>query len=89
MHFSITGSIKVFNTENPDLAEDIVTLAYESGINLFDICDPYMADESERQLGRILKKKGWPRRNYVISTKIYWHKLVLNYNLFDILFGIP
>jgi len=68
------GSIKVFNTENPDLAEDIVTLAYESGINLFDICDPYMADESERQLGRILKKKGWPRRNYVISTKIYWHK---------------
>lgn len=57
MHFSITGSIKVFNTENPDLAEDIVTLAYESGINLFDICDPYMADESERQLGRILKKK--------------------------------
>jgi len=29
---------------------------------------------AERQLGRILKKKGWPRRNYVISTKIYWHK---------------
>jgi len=68
------GSIKVFNQENPEAAEGIVTLAYESGINYFDICDPYMADEAERQLGRILKTKGWPRRNYVISTKVYWHK---------------
>jgi len=68
------GSIRVFNQDNPEIAEDIVTLAYESGINLFDICDPYTAEETERQLGRILKKKGWPRRNYVISTKIYWHK---------------
>ena len=56
------------------MAEEIVTLAYESGINLFDISDPYNADEAERQLGRVLKKKGWPRRNYFISTKIYWHK---------------
>jgi len=68
------GSIKVFNHENPEMAEEIVTLAYESGINLFDISDPYNADEAERQLGRVLKKKGWPRRNYFISTKIYWHK---------------
>ena len=56
------------------MAEEIVTLAYESGINYFDICDPYMADEAERQLGRILKTKGWQRRNYVVSTKVYWHK---------------
>ena len=72
--YPISGSIKVFNQENPDAAEEIVTLAYESGINYFDICDPYLADDAERQLGRILKNKGWPRRNYVISTKIYWHK---------------
>merc|ERR1719273_2932684 len=68
------GSIKVFDQENPEAAEGIVNLAYESGINYFDICDPYMADEAERQLGRILKTKGWPRRNYVVSTKVYWHK---------------
>jgi len=68
------GSIKVFNQENHEVSEQIVTLAYESGINYFDICDPYMADEAERTLGRILKTKGWPRRNYVISTKVYWHK---------------
>jgi len=68
------GSIKVFNQENPEVAEDIISLAYDSGINLFDISDPYMADESERQLGRVLKKKGWSRRSYFISTKIYWHK---------------
>jgi len=68
------GSIKVFSQENPEVAEEIVTLAYESGINYFDICDPYMADEAERQLGRILKTKGWQRRNYVVSTKVYWHK---------------
>ena len=45
------GSIRVFNQDNPEIAEDIVTLAYESGINLFDICDPYTAEETERQLG--------------------------------------
>ena len=47
------GSIRVFNQDNPEIAEDIVTLAYESGINLFDICDPYTADETERQLGKL------------------------------------
>jgi potassium voltage-gated channel Shaker-related subfamily A beta protein 2 len=67
------GSIKVFNND-PDKSEEIITLAYESGINYFDISDPYLADSTEVQLGRILKKKGWPRRNYVVSTKIYWHK---------------
>ena len=50
-HFYV-GSIRVFNQDNPEIAEDIVTLAYESGINLFDICDPYTAEETERQLGK-------------------------------------
>lgn len=68
------GSIKVFPQENPEVAEEIVTLAYESGINFFDICDPYLAEDAERQLGRILKKKGWPRRNYIVSSKVFWHK---------------
>lgn len=66
--------MKVFSQENPEAAEEIISLAYDSGINLFDISDPYMCDQAERNLGRILKKKGWPRRNYIICTKIYWHK---------------
>merc|ERR1712110_1298705 len=26
------------------------------------------------ELGRILKKKGWSRRQFVVSTKVYWDK---------------
>ena len=41
LFFCFAGSIKVFDQESPEAAEEIVTLAYESGINYFDICDPY------------------------------------------------
>jgi aryl-alcohol dehydrogenase-like predicted oxidoreductase len=68
------GSTKIFGSDNPDLAEEIITTAYDNGINHFDVSDPFQAGRSEQELGRILRKKGWPRRNYYVSTRIYWHK---------------
>lgn len=69
----ILGSTKIFNGDNPESAEEIITTAYENGINHFDISDPYQVARSEQELGRILRKKGWPRRSYYVSTRIYWH----------------
>ena len=66
--------MKALVQDNPDVAEEIVTLAYDSGVNYFEISDPHQTDRAERELGRILRKKGWPRKSYVVSTKIYWHK---------------
>ena len=44
------------------------------GINYFDICDPSGTDRAEQEIGRIVRKKGWDRRSYVISTRVYWHR---------------
>uniref|UniRef100_A0A8B9KFJ8 Potassium voltage-gated channel, shaker-related subfamily, beta member 2 b n=1 Tax=Astyanax mexicanus TaxID=7994 RepID=A0A8B9KFJ8_ASTMX len=41
------------------LAEQMMTLAYENGINLFDTAEVYAAGKAEMVLGSIIKKKGW------------------------------
>ncbi|XP_071748053.1 voltage-gated potassium channel subunit beta-2 isoform X4 [Lepeophtheirus salmonis] len=68
------GSIKVFNQDNLDNIEELVTNAFNFGINLFDISDPHIADRTEYELGRIIKKKGWHRKQFTICAKIFWHK---------------
>ncbi|KAM4737088.1 voltage-gated potassium channel subunit beta-2-like [Anableps anableps] len=55
-----------------EVAEEITTLAYESGINLFDTSEVYNGGRAEAILGDIIKKKGWRRSSLVITTKIFW-----------------
>ncbi|XP_041701973.1 voltage-gated potassium channel subunit beta-2 isoform X5 [Coregonus clupeaformis] len=55
-----------------EMAEEIMTLAYENGINLFDTAEVYAAGKAEVVLGNIIKKKGWRRSTLVITTKIFW-----------------
>uniref|UniRef100_A0A672F9V6 Potassium voltage-gated channel, shaker-related subfamily, beta member 2 b n=1 Tax=Salarias fasciatus TaxID=181472 RepID=A0A672F9V6_SALFA len=54
------------------VAEELVTLAYENGINLFDTAEVYSAGKAEEVLGGVIKKKGWRRSSLVITTKIFW-----------------
>ncbi|KAK4820085.1 hypothetical protein QYF61_019142 [Mycteria americana] len=55
-----------------EVAEQLMTIAYESGVNLFDTAEVYAAGKAEVILGNILKKKGWRRSSLVITTKLYW-----------------
>ncbi|XP_060550317.1 voltage-gated potassium channel subunit beta-2 isoform X2 [Pantherophis guttatus] len=55
-----------------EVAEQLMTLAYDSGINLFDTAEVYAAGKAEVVLGNIIKKKGWRRSSLVITTKIFW-----------------
>jgi len=68
------GSLKAFSSDDCDLNEQLVTLAFASGINFFDISEPYSSKRSEVELGRIINKKGWNRRQYAVCTKVYWDK---------------
>lgn len=52
------------------LARRIITKAYDSGINFFDIADVYAGGESERMMGQVLKQ--FPRHTLVISSKLFW-----------------
>ncbi|XP_064460980.1 voltage-gated potassium channel subunit beta-2-like isoform X2 [Ornithodoros turicata] len=55
-----------------ETAEEIVTTAFENGINLFDTADIYAGGKAEIVLGKVLKKKAWKRSSYVLSTKLFW-----------------
>lgn len=65
------GSWITFAKQIDDSAsEQLMTLAYDQGINFFDNAEIYSRGESERMMGRILKKTGWERSSYVVSSKV-------------------
>ncbi|KAM5170658.1 voltage-gated potassium channel subunit beta-3 [Mantella aurantiaca] len=67
------GTWVTFGSQITDeMAENLMTVAYEHGVNLFDTAEVYAAGRAERTLGNILKKKEWRRSSYVVTTKIYW-----------------
>ncbi len=56
-------------------AERLMDIAYENGVNFFDNAEVYARGESEILMGRILRKKGWERSSYLVSSKAFfgWH----------------
>ncbi|XP_030402141.1 voltage-gated potassium channel subunit beta-3 isoform X4 [Gopherus evgoodei] len=67
------GTWVTFGSQISDeTAENVMTIAYENGVNLFDTAEVYAAGKAEKTLGNILRSKGWRRSSYVVTTKIYW-----------------
>ncbi|XP_056884004.1 voltage-gated potassium channel subunit beta-2-like isoform X2 [Takifugu flavidus] len=67
------GTWVTFGSQISDeMAESVVTVAYDNGVNLFDTAEVYASGRAESTLGNILKKKRWRRSSYVVTTKIYW-----------------
>ena len=53
-------------------AMDMMTTAYEAGVNFFDNAEVYAKGKSEEIMGTALKKLGWRRSSYLVSTKFFW-----------------
>ncbi|XP_041947561.1 voltage-gated potassium channel subunit beta-3 isoform X1 [Alosa sapidissima] len=67
------GTWVTFGSQISDeMAENLMTIAYENGVNLFDTAEVYASGRAEITLGNIIKKKGWRRSSFVVTTKIYW-----------------
>lgn len=67
------GSWRTFGESiSEETADELMTTAYEAGINFFDNAEVYMAGESELVMGRILKAKGWRRDSWCVSSKVFW-----------------
>ncbi|XP_039356014.1 voltage-gated potassium channel subunit beta-3 [Mauremys reevesii] len=67
------GTWVTFGSQISDeTAENVMTIAYENGVNLFDTAEVYASGKAEKTLGNILRSKGWRRSSYVVTTKIYW-----------------
>lgn len=60
------------NQVDIDKAKEIMAAAWDYGINFFDNAEAYAKGESEKVMGEALKELGWPREQYVVSTKIFW-----------------
>ncbi len=50
----------------------IMKAAYDAGVNFFDNAEAYALGQSEIIMGNTLKKLGWRRVSYSISTKFFW-----------------
>jgi voltage-dependent potassium channel beta subunit len=53
-------------------ARELMAAAFDHGVNFFDNAEVYAGGESERVMGEALKALGWPRLNYVVSSKFFW-----------------
>lgn len=54
------------------VAEQLMHAAYDAGINFFDNAETYADGQAELVMGAILKKSGWRRSSYVVSSKVYF-----------------
>lgn len=67
------GSWVTFHKQIDDsIADELMGIAYDNGINFFDNAEAYALGESEKMMGRILKKKNWDRTSYTVSSKAYF-----------------
>ncbi len=57
---------------NDKVADELMGLAYDNGINFFDNAEIYALGESEKMMGRVIKKKKWDRSSYLVSSKVFW-----------------
>lgn len=57
---------------NDKTAEELMSIAYDHGVNFFDNAEIYALGESERMMGRVIKKKKWDRTSFLVSSKVYF-----------------
>jgi voltage-dependent potassium channel beta subunit len=67
------GSWVTFHTQSDvDAAVEMMSAAYDAGVNFFDNAEVYAFGRSEEVMGAALKRLGWRRGSYLVSTKLFW-----------------
>jgi voltage-dependent potassium channel beta subunit len=54
------------------VAEKLLHTAYDAGVNFFDNAETYADGQAELVMGAILKKAGWPRDTFLVSSKVFF-----------------
>ena len=60
------------NQLNQKQASECMAYAYDNGVNFFDNAEAYASGRSEVLMGNIIKKLGWSRDSYIVSSKAFW-----------------
>jgi len=53
-----------------ELASRLMTTAYDAGVNFFDNAEVYAHGQAEDVMGAALKKLGWRRDSFIVSSKV-------------------
>ncbi|BBB46990.1 potassium channel beta subunit family protein [Pelolinea submarina] len=69
---SLGSWVTFHNQVDIESAMDMMTTAYDAGVNFFDNAEVYAKGKSEEIMGTVLKKLGWRRSSYLVSTKFFW-----------------
>jgi voltage-dependent potassium channel beta subunit len=71
-NFSLGSWVTYHNQVDNPAAVEMMAAAFDAGVNFFDNAEAYAGGHSETVMGQALKTLGWPRLNYVVSTKFFW-----------------
>ena len=67
------GSWVSFSKQIDDkIADELMGIAYDKGINFFDNAEVYANGKSEEMMGRVLKNKNWDRSSFIVSSKVFF-----------------
>ena len=67
------GAWVTFGSQVGDtVARDLLHAAYDAGVNFFDNAEGYADGQAEVVMGDILKKSGWRRGSFLVSSKVYF-----------------
>ncbi|MCJ0743571.1 potassium channel beta subunit family protein [Pedobacter montanisoli] len=67
------GSWLTFGNQITDImADELMGIAYDAGVNFFDNAEGYAEGKSEEVMGKILKAKKWDRDTFIVSSKVFF-----------------
>jgi voltage-dependent potassium channel beta subunit len=67
------GSWVTFHKQiDESIADELMGIAYDNGVNFFDNAEVYALGQSEKLMGRVLKRKNWDRTSYTVSSKVFF-----------------
>jgi len=53
-------------------AREILSAAYDAGVNFFDNAEGYEQGRSELVMGQAISELGWSRDSFIVSSKVFW-----------------
>ncbi|MES2448462.1 MAG: aldo/keto reductase [Bacteroidota bacterium] len=67
------GSWLTFGNQITDkVADELMGVAYDAGVNFFDNAEGYAEGKSEMVMGKIFKAQKWERDTFVVSSKVFF-----------------
>jgi voltage-dependent potassium channel beta subunit len=67
------GSWLTFGNQITDqVADQLMGIAYDAGVNFFDNAEGYAEGKSEEVMGKIIKGHQWERESFLVSSKVFF-----------------